>query len=941
MDYHILLQRPDRRATALALAVTAVVLAGLAVIVWRAAGSPARYNRTQTVSSEEQLLSQCPWLSQTFSHWRQAAVSKVAVPTYQQIGAFPVGNGSAFGIIGLHWPFGTVSNLIGPSYQKQVGFFGNVVPWLAAEGKPVDLPEESVAWASDAPVVCVKGASDDGLALEIYYAAAPDLAAIVFAVTVANRGKAVRRDIAIGLSSNLPAVEIEPSGLYTTRPGVRMSVGLVGARARPAGSLAPVIPSGVENRMNPFGIGGGTGVLYPLGSLGPGQSVVKIGYIAFTRDGQEQEKILQVLAQARLGILDNCHARWQKWTEQVTQVSDVTPRVAEFLRAQQYIVASQQASAGGFSPMDGYTYLWVRDSNGPLRFFSAIGATGEVKRHLEYYFRVSATEGRVGNNMSLDRQVPRSLQQPDWNKVPVEAAEVPSFVILQHHWYYRASGDLSLIRWHWGLLRRCLLGQKLDGRGLLPFHGDETYRFPGYELFNAGRDLRDWVCLETCSADSAFEFVAAARAMAEMAAAQGKQAEAAEYNALAERVRAATESLYWQADRGFYAPSRSDFADQVHRYPFANINLRPLWIGYARAEDARQRQNVFSALRYLWQKNGRVTTTPTCGYYVGMTPGYVVWDLAELRHPAVRDALRGLLDSAETSGGFAEMVTPDGKPANAVWGLHRIRPWEGGINAEAVLHALCGYRPDAPHRRAYLRPLSVAGDSMTVNRLPLGDAGLSVHVEDQQGKRRYEITYEGLPGALTVDLAVVVWGSGLRITKLEATNAASVRPQPGPAWPWAQETLLPGLKLTNEDSIHVTVEYTPAPPASLPPAVPFTFGPASVPGGTRAIVLTCSPAQAETQRRRLGGGVYCVDTRIPWPVDYLRSALLQGGRPRVPTVVLDTANYPGAFKRADFWTKGDGAKVLQDYRASGGKLEQVANPSPAPKGYGGLATLRG
>ena len=42
MDYHILLQRPDRRATALALAVTAVVLAGLAVIVWRAAGSPAR-----------------------------------------------------------------------------------------------------------------------------------------------------------------------------------------------------------------------------------------------------------------------------------------------------------------------------------------------------------------------------------------------------------------------------------------------------------------------------------------------------------------------------------------------------------------------------------------------------------------------------------------------------------------------------------------------------------------------------------------------------------------------------------------------------------------------------------------------------------------------------------------------------------------------------------
>ena len=32
-------------------------------------------------------------------------------------------------------------------------------------------------------------------------------------------------------------------------------------------------------------------------------------------------------------------------------------------------------------------------------------------------------------------------------------------------------------------------------------------------------------------------------------------------------------------DRGYYAPAMSDFSGELYRYPFANINLRPSWLG--------------------------------------------------------------------------------------------------------------------------------------------------------------------------------------------------------------------------------------------------------------------------------------------------------------------------------------------------------------------------
>ncbi|MCX7597756.1 MAG: hypothetical protein N2512_02665, partial [Armatimonadetes bacterium] len=429
-----------------------------------------------------------------------------------------------------------------------------------------------------------------------------------------------------------------------------------------------------------------------------------------------------------------------------------------------------------------------------------------------------------------------------------------------------------------------------------------------------------------------------AEAMAEFATALGKPEEAADYRTLAARIHRATELIYWQQEYGLYAPSLSDFGPQLHRYPFASINLNPLWIGYGRAEDPRQVANVLGILKYLARPGGMVKSTPQCGHYVGMLPGYLVYNLAELRHPAVAVALKGLLDSAERSGGYAEMNTPDDKPAEKVWGMHRARPWETGINAEAVLHALTGYRPDAFARRAYLRPLLLGGPRLSVKNLPLGASGLDLEVSENAGVRHYTVRAAGaVPDRFLVDLSVVVWGSGLRVTNVQARGDAQVKIERGPSWPWAEEVILRRMPLDAENPIGVSVTYTPSrAKVAWFAAQPFEYGRGDPPDGAAAIVITGSAEQFRSIAAKTPGA-WPMDTKIPWPAEYLRSLLLPGGRPSAPLIILDVDKYPGAFKRPNFWTTGAGGKVLQDYEAAGGKVRRVANPSPPPRSRLGFA----
>ena len=254
---------------------------------------------------------------------------------------------------------------------------------------------------------------------------------------------------------------------------------------------------------------------------------------------------------------------------------------------------------------------------------------------------------------------------------------------------------------------------------------------------------------------------------------------------------------------------------------------------------------------------------------------------------------------------------------------------------------MTGYRGDAANHSAYLRPLMVGGPKLSVSGLPLGTQQIDLQVKDDGGSRTYTLALKGL-GAdpVRVDLAVVVWGSGLEVRQTKGGDGTGPHIAAGPPWPWAQEVVVSDLVLKPGKLLEITATYRPEDTSKAwIDAEEFQYGAATPPAG-KALVITPAEGQVAAAAQRLGGGVASLDTKIPWPGDYLRSALLNGAAPRYPVVVLDVDGWPGAFKRKEFWTTGAGGAALAAYQKAGGKVERVAKPSGPPVAPAGLTGLK-
>ncbi len=634
-----------------------VMIAAALLLALAGCRQPTQNREPQTY---DDLFASGSWTTQELSYWRQEIDLDRSMPDYSHLGAYPMGNGQVFALTGLRVPLGVIEDVLGPTYQKTQGLLGSYLLSVMVDGEPVLLPHQSTAWVAPGGVVHTRWENRGGLRVDILDTVPVEVNAVVRLVVVSNRGREDIRDLALAQTSSLPRAERVDDDLLVTRGTTRVRFGFAGTRAQIIRKrVVPEPPEELPKRLQPLGaMTGGLrkvqAVRCRLGRLKSGQSVGKIAYIAVSDDEASERASLENIERQGFALVESGHQYWQKRIEGTTQVRGVPQEIAQFLTISKYLCQVQQAQAGGFSPMHKYSYRWIRDSNGPIKYLLDVGDFEAVARDLDYHFRVCAEKGEIGNNVQLNA-TPGAVPETDWSEVPSPKAEIASFVILQNYWYFRHTGETQQLEERWGYLRRCLEGQAVDEEGRLPFHGDETYRFPGYQLFDGREDITDYVYLHLRSADSAFEYVAAAEAMAEMAEALDKGDEAREFRQAARRVRRVTERYYWQRERGYYAPAMSDLSGERYRYPFANINLRPLWIGYGKPSEQRQVDNVLNSLAYLYRpKTGTARTTPACGYYVGMTPGYLLSNLAAIDHPEAAQALEGLLCPQRRSGGCTE-----------------------------------------------------------------------------------------------------------------------------------------------------------------------------------------------------------------------------------------------------------------------------------------------
>ena len=900
-----------RRIIVAAVSVVAVACVfALWAISWRDAGA------RQGAIEWGELTRSREWLEDV-SAWSQSIDLSRERPAKADLGSFPLGNGHVFTMLGLSLPLNTTENTVGPTYQKRAGFLGHDLIGLRVDGRDVACPTQSVQRVRRSGLVRT-AMCGDAYGLETLDFAPPELAAIVRIINLRNLSdRPFRADVVVHVQGLVRDSDGSPRLLR--RGPFRILAGVVGDGARVRAAQQNVAPDGAPEGDSDAQFGAILTV--PFGMIGPKQGRAKIHYLAISRDAQAEARTVQAVEAAGASLLDQTRAWWQNWHAGTTGVRCPDERMADLVDDAKEIMKTQQAALGGFAPMHLYTYCWARDSNGPIRYLLRCGKFEDVRKAIDYYYEACARRRGIPMNHALDIAMTGDTPKVNWRNVPVEPAEVPSFLVLQHHWYYRYSGDTEPLQAHWDYLKRNVEGQAVSPDGRLPFHGDETYRFPGYAIWLAGHtEPTDYVELDNLySADSAFEYVAAAEAMSEMATALGKQDEAQHFWALAQRVREVTERLYWQAQPGIYAPASSRFSECMYRYPFANINLRPLWVGYSDPASPRAQHNALNALSYLWRKNGTVDTTPGFGYTTGMTPGMVLYNLAAIDHAAGETALGGVIEAFSKSAGVAEMLEPDNRPSAAVWGERRIRPWEGGINAEAVLYYLSGFEPDAPHMRARLCPrLPFGWQSMDIRNMRVADNRLAVAVNAEPTQRRYRVTNDG---TAKVAIEFVVSLPECSIEAMSLHGRAWEPKQPVVAR-WGRTRQTCELVLAPHGEAEIVVEHGPpaAGEAGKMARRAFQYPPPDI-GRAKTVVVTARPETASKWRQR-DRNAFIIDSYVAFPPSYLRQALLtpDGTGRRVDTLVLDVKDWPGSFKRSWFWQSGPGAKIRDRFAQLGGRV---------------------
>ena len=114
-----------------------LLLVAVALLILSMAGcSPARYNRAHEAPQASEIIHARPWLTEYFEHWQQEVdLTGEQWPGYSDLGVFPIGSGRVFAHEGTVYPLGTLTNVIGPTYQKG-SFLGDIVP-LVYLGKEV------------------------------------------------------------------------------------------------------------------------------------------------------------------------------------------------------------------------------------------------------------------------------------------------------------------------------------------------------------------------------------------------------------------------------------------------------------------------------------------------------------------------------------------------------------------------------------------------------------------------------------------------------------------------------------------------------------------------------------------------------------------------------------------------------------------------------------
>jgi len=690
-------------------------------------------------------------------------------------GSFGTGNGRVFGFVGLADPLNTLHSLTGPTYEKRPRFFGDYAVRLAGGA----FAEERAGRSLAAPVLVTRGVRD-GVELDTADFApwTDDLAAracFVRVLTVRNRGPADASGLVIEVVAN-NAVESPEAGVLVEAAGTRklatrfVSGGGATAAGRVLSLPVPALAAGAEHEA----------VLVHCAAEGGVPAAAAIDAHA---------------------LLDETAQRYAAWDAGLVQVEVPDAMVADFVDGMKMTLKVQTSAPGATCPMSEYTKTWARDNVGPVMAMLDLGGHEDVRGHLDYLWAAIREKGDLSNAYDADLDPAAAPAAPDFDALPVlsgrTAAETPSYMVIMHSLYDRATGDRSGLAERWPLLRRCMTAQGFGPDGLLPFSNDETYRAAMNAAAGLGLEYPHGDL--TWSANSSMLWLGAFREYRRLAGAAGRATDADALEQLRAEVEASTLARYLLPD-GCISPF-------VHRdtlapspLPFEDVALQVTWSGWRDGDDALARSSLECLVKRLGRGPG-VIQSPlhesyadfpllpgATGVYTGMLPGYTLAAMTECGHGDAEAAFEAVRRSLDSSGNLNEMhVFDDGASLMLVYDpvggqgdyTARFRPWEGGIVLDAVLRFLVGFRPDVAARTLSFRP-----------RLPEGWPRMAWRGL-RAGADRFDLVVEAVAGGTLVTVTsrgTSTWDVTLRWDDGDIRESAPLAPGGSASWTFASQS---------------------------------------------------------------------------------------------------------------------------------------------------------
>ena len=418
-------------------------------------------------------------------------------------------------------------------------------------------------------------------------------------------------------------------------------------------------------------------------------------------------------------LLEPTRKYWKSFTQRRLktrpELMKIEPKAAEALDSTAVLIKSQQSDTGGEMAGPVFPLAYIRDQYGVARGMLALGMHDEARANLLFRFAKFQRFGSLLTAEAMGTDCARHQHEND-------EVEGPAYTILQARDYIRATGDNALGRKLWPMLDWCWnVQQKHAARGLLPFNGDETYVAGGFYPRSG---------LNQGSADTTLVYIESGKWLAEWAVSHKLWTEqfAREQLKRVAIARAAYRKHFWDKDRiwanapereqmteaprfrhgvcegvcgwfgwnernangRYLCPSCLGTKDLPNEHPARmevnSVSLLPAYLGSDILSPSETRAMLDHVLAGA-SKSGHIASVPGTSGCVGYDPGLILLNLTKTSHPSAKNACDRVLRMLDSAGAWNEYYDAEDHVRQ---GCCRARPWESGINAEAVIGYLLG-----------------------------------------------------------------------------------------------------------------------------------------------------------------------------------------------------------------------------------------------------------